>query len=100
MQQSPMPRCGKVEYGIVEKIAITNIDDGPTTIAFIRKLDHRPLQQSCIVPHIFVCTIPSEHYDVVAVKVEDIYGPCVFMAFTDVPDTVYVAVLANLLERD
>ena len=93
-------RCGKVEYGIVEKIAITNIDDGPTTIAIIHKLDHRPLQQSCIVPHIFVCTIPSEHYDVVAVKVEDIYGPCVFMAFTDVPDTVYVAVLANLLERD
>lgn len=93
-------RSGKVEYGIIEKIAVISIDDGPTAIAIIRKLDHRPFQQSYTVPHIFACTIPTEHYDVVAVKVEDVYGPCVFMAFADVPDTVYVAVLANLLERD
>ena len=94
-------RSAQVEYGIIEKFAVINIDNGPTqTIAIIHKLDHRPLQQSCIVPHIFVCAKPTQHYDVVAVKIENIYSPCVFMAFTDIPDIVYVAVLANLLERD
>ena len=91
-------RSGKVEYGIVEKIVVTYVDT--QTFAIIRRLDHRPLQQSFTVPHIFVCPTPTQRHDVVAVKIEDVYGPCVFMAFTDVPDTVYVAVLANLLERD
>ena len=64
------------------------------------KLNHRPLQQSCIVPHIFVCSTPTQCHDVVAVKIEDVYGPSILMAFTDVPDTVYVAAFPNLLERD
>ena len=46
-------QSGKVEYGIIEKIAVISIDDGPTAIAIIRKLDHRPFQQSYTVPHIF-----------------------------------------------
>ena len=63
-------RSAQVEYGIIEKFAVINIDNGPTqTIAIIHKLDHRPLQQSCIVPHIFVCAKPIQHYDVVAVKI-------------------------------
>ena len=49
-------RSGQVQYGIIEKIAVIDIDNGPSqTIAIIRKLDQRPLQQSCIVPHICVC---------------------------------------------
>ena len=91
-------RSGKVEYGIIEKIVVISTET--QTIAIIHKLDHRPLQQSCTVPHIFICVTPTQHYDVVAVKIEDIYSPCMFMAFPDVPDTMYVAVLANLLERD
>ena len=69
-------------------------------IGIIRKLDHRPLHQSFIVAHIFVYAKATQHYDVVAVKIEEIYSPCVFMTFADIPDTVYEAVLANLLERD
>ena len=59
-----------------KKIAIIDNgdDDDPTqTIIIIGKFDHRPFQQSCI----FVCSTPTQHNDVVAVKIEDIYGPCV-----------------------
>ena len=69
---------GQVEYSVIEKIAVIDIDNGPSqTIVIIRKLDQRLLQQSCIVPHIFVSAKPMQHYDVVAVKIEDIYSPCV-----------------------
>ena len=93
-------RSGKVEYGIIKKIAVTNNDNPTQTIVIMCKLNHRPLQLSCIVPHIFVCSTPTQCHDVVAVKIEDVYGPCILMAFTDVPDTVYVAAFPNLLERD
>ena len=39
-------RFGRVEYGIVKKIAVINNDDNSTqTVLIISKLDHRPLQQ-------------------------------------------------------
>ena len=38
-------RSGKVEYGIIKKIAVINNDDPTQTIVIICKLDHRPLQQ-------------------------------------------------------
>jgi len=36
----------------------------------------------------------------VAVNIESILSPCIFMALPDVLNSVYVAVFANLLEKD
>ena len=74
-------RSGKVDYGII-KIAVINNDNPTQTIVIISKLNHRPLEQSCIVPHIFVCSTPTQCHDVVTVKIVDVYGPCILMACT------------------
>ena len=90
-----------VEYGI-KGILVTNKDDTKTQIiVLLCKLDHTQLQQlGIVVPHIFVCPTPSESSEIVAISIESMLSPCMFMAFTDVPNSVFVAAFANLLEKD
>jgi len=91
-----------VGYGIIKRIIVINKDDTQTqTIVLLCKLDHTQLQQpGIVVPHIFVCPTPSESSEIVAISIESVLSPCVFMAFTDVPNSVFVAAFANLLEKD
>ena len=95
-------RSDHVEYGIIKKFVVISDNEIPTqTIVIICTLDHTQLQQSgTVVPHIFVCSPPSESSEVVAVSIKNIISPCIFMAFSDVPNSVYVAAFANLLEKD
>ena len=44
--------------------------------------------------------IPPCNSDLVVLRVNDIYGPCVYMSFSDITHKIYVSVLANLLEKD
>jgi len=91
-----------VGYGILKRIIVINKDDTPTqTIVLLWKLDHTQLQQpGIVVPHIFVCPTPSESSEIVAISIESVLSPCMFMAFTDVPNSVFMAAIANLLEKD
>lgn len=90
-------RDEKVEYGIIKKIVYIK---SHKTVAIITKLHHSPLQSSTTISHILKCPVPSETSDTVAININNICSPCVFMSFTDVADTIYIAVLPNLLEKD
>ena len=88
----------KLEYGIVKKIVCIN---SQKTIAIITRLRHSPLQSCTTISRILKCPLPaSEASDMVAININNICSPCVFMSFTDVADTAYIAVLPNLLEKD
>jgi len=82
-------RSGNIEYRIIKRFVVVSNGETPTqTIVIICRLDHEQLQQpGILVPHIFVCSPPSEASEVVAVNIENIFSPCIFMAFTDVPNS-------------
>ena len=89
----------KIGYGIVQKILLLN--DATLILIIIKLRAHSDAFKAYgqNIPHIESC-IPPCNSDLVVLRVNDIYGPCVYMSFSDITDKIYVSVLTNLLEKD
>ena len=93
-----------IEYGIVQNIVVLKTESGVSNVLLIvTKLQpHNDVSLTFWqhIPHILSFVVPSDESQLVAITVDNICSPCVYMSFEDDKHKVYVAVLANLLEKD
>ena len=93
-----------IEYGIVQNIVVLKTESCVSNVLLIvTKLQpHNDVSLTFWqhIPHILSFVVPSDESQLVAITVDNICSPCMYMSFEDDKHKVYVAVLANLLEKD
>jgi len=94
-----------INYGIVQNIIVlkSNTNMVLNVLFTVSKLQpHTDCLSICTqhIPHIGTFFPPSNASELVVVTVDKICSLCVYMSFKDVENKVFVAVLANLLEKD
>ena len=93
-----------IECGIVKNIVVLKTESGDSNVLLIvTKL--QPHNDASLtfwqhIPHVLSFASPSNESQLVAITVDNICSHCAYMSFEDNKHKVYVAVLANLLEKD
>ena len=99
--------CGnynQLEFGIIQSFLVCESSSSHYIFCvlspLIRNVDTFRMYNTAI-PHV-ISLLPPEttNSENVVIPVERICSPCVYMSFSDVENTAYVATLANLLEKD
>ena len=98
---------GVIEYGITQGFFLVENSASPVVYVTVTKLaqhDSVMLQMQSHpgwkIPHIAVCVPPSSSCPTIAIPLDHICSPCVFISFGEVKECVYLAVIVNLLEKD
>ena len=98
---------GVIEYGITQGFFLVENSASPVVYVTVTKLaqhDSVTLQMQSHpgwkIPHIAVCVPPSSSCPTIAIPLDHICSPCVFISFGEVKECVYLAVIVNLLEKD
>jgi len=77
----------------------------PKVYATLSKLQKHDIQLEMqshpfwVIPHITACEPPTSTSLTIAIPLEDILSPCVYISFSSL-QCVYLAVIINLLEKD
>ena len=103
------PNSNSIEYGIIQNFFLINSGTpSPSVLVTILKLfkhDTVKVQTNSSphrsVSHIVACLPPTHNPDdIIAIPLEHIHTPCVFISFDGIQDHIYVAALINLTEKD
>ena len=97
---------GVIKYGITQGFFLVENSTSPVVYVTVTKLakhDSVTLQMQSHpgwkIPHIAVCVLPSSSCPTIAILLDLICSPCVFISFDEVKECVYLAVIVNLLEK-
>ncbi|XP_065892467.1 uncharacterized protein [Dysidea avara] len=100
------PDRGGLEYGLVQGFFVVEEGSSPKVYVTLTKLlkhDSVQLQMQSHphwqIPHITACVPPTSSSLTIAIPLEHILSPCVYISFSDV-QCVYLAIIVNLLEKD
>ena len=97
-------RCLRIIFGIIQSFLVCESSSSHYVFCVLSPLIENVdtfRMYNTTIPHV-ISLLPPEttNSENVVIPVERICSPCVYMSFSDVENTAYVATLANLLEKD
>jgi len=100
------PVCGGTEYGLVQGFFTAEINYLLKIYVTLTKLvQHDSIQLQMHshphwqIPHITPCVPPTPSSLTIAIPLEHILSPCVYISYSDI-QCVYLAIIVSLLEKD